>query len=87
MTHRYCLKILLELETTIGSRISRDDTCLRSRWQSVYRRHELNTGFGMERENLVLDDKGNDKWQTPRGRIPMPGRGAELSALAMKPLQ
>src|SRR5487761_1822973 len=45
--------------------ISRDDTCLRSRRQSVYRRHELSTGLGMERENLVLDGKGNDKWQTP----------------------
>ena len=65
MTHRYCLKILPELGTTIGSRISRDDTCLRSRWQSVYRRHDLNTGFGTERENLALDVKGNDKWQTP----------------------
>jgi hypothetical protein len=65
MTHRYYLKTLSELETTTGSRISRDDTCLRSRRQSVYRRHELSTGFGMERENLVLDGKGNDKWQTP----------------------
>jgi hypothetical protein len=27
----------------------------------VYRRHELNTGFGTERENFVLDGKGNDK--------------------------
>jgi hypothetical protein len=59
------LKALPELGMTIGSRISRDDTCLRTRRQSVYRRHELNTGFGMERENLVLDGKGNDKWQTP----------------------
>jgi hypothetical protein len=65
MTHRYCLKVLPKLESTTGSRNSRDDTCLRSRWQSVYRRHEPNTGFGMERENLVLDNKGNDKWQTP----------------------
>jgi hypothetical protein len=29
----------------------------------VYRRHELDTGFGTERENFVLDEKGNDKWQ------------------------
>jgi len=49
----------------VSSEISRDDTCLRSRWQSVYRRHELNTGFGMERENLVLVVKGNNKWLTP----------------------
>jgi len=48
-----------------SSTINRDDTCLRSRWQPVYRRHELSTGFGMERENFVLDVKGNDKWQTP----------------------
>jgi len=32
-----------------------------SRWQPVYRRHELNTGFDMERENLAFDAKGNDK--------------------------
>jgi hypothetical protein len=45
--------------------MNRDVTCLRTRWQPVYRRHELSTGFGMERENFVLDEKGNDKWQTP----------------------
>ncbi|WP_206204489.1 hypothetical protein, partial [Pseudomonas viridiflava] len=40
--------------------ISLEDTCLMSRWQRVYRRHELNTGFDMERENLAFDAKGND---------------------------
>jgi len=30
----------------------------------VYRRHDLNTGFGTERENLAPDAKGNDKWPT-----------------------
>ena len=60
-----CLKALPKLGMTIGSRNSRDETCLRSWWQSVYRRHELNTGFGRERENLALDGKGNNKWQTP----------------------
>jgi hypothetical protein len=44
---------------------SRDETCLRSRRQSVYRRHQLNAGFGMERENLVMDAKENYKWQKP----------------------
>jgi hypothetical protein len=39
------------------------DPGLRSRRQPVYRRHELDTGFGTERENFVLDEKGNDKWQ------------------------
>ena len=56
---------LSKLGSCICSRTSREGTCLRSRWQSVYRRHELNTGFGTERENFVLDEKGNDKWQTP----------------------
>jgi len=50
----------------------------------VYRRHELDAGFGMERENFVLDEKGNDKWQTPRGRIPKPERGAGLLVVAVK---
>jgi hypothetical protein len=65
MTHRYCLKVLPKPRLTIGFGNSRDDTCLRSRWQSVYRRHELRAGFGAERENLVADAKGNDKWQKP----------------------
>ena len=64
--------------------MNRDDTCLWARWQPVYRRHELNTGFGMERESFVLDEKGNDKWQKPRGRIPMPERGSGLLIVAMK---
>jgi hypothetical protein len=38
----------------------------------------------MERENFVLDEKGNDKWQTPRGKIPMPGRGAGLLVVVTK---
>jgi hypothetical protein len=58
-------QILSKLEPVRSSRTSRDDTCLRTRRQSVYRRHDLNTGFGMERENLVLAVKENDKWQTP----------------------
>ena len=63
MTHRYRPKVLPKLESHRSSRISRDGTCLRTRRQSVYRRHELNAGFGMERENLSLDAKGNDKWE------------------------
>jgi hypothetical protein len=31
----------------------------------MYRRHDLNTGFGTERDNLAPDAKGNDKWPTP----------------------
>jgi len=45
--------------------MSREEACLLARWQSVFRRHDLNAGFGAERENFVLDEKGNDKWQTP----------------------
>jgi hypothetical protein len=47
------------------SGMNREGTCLLARWQSVFRRHELNAGFGAERENLAPDAKGNDKWQTP----------------------
>jgi hypothetical protein len=37
----------------------------------------------MERENLVRDEKGNDKWQKPQGRIPMPERGSGLLIVVM----
>ena len=64
-THRYCLKVLSKPGLTIGSGMSWDEACLRSQRQPVYRRHELHSGFGMERESLVADAKGNDKWLTP----------------------
>ena len=59
------IKELSKLEPPSSSRMSREGTCLLARWQSVFRRHELNAGFGTKRENLALDAKGNDKWQTP----------------------
>ena len=65
MTHRQGFKELSELEPPSSSRKNREGTCLLARWQSVFRRHELGTGFGAERENLAVDAKGNDKWQTP----------------------
>jgi hypothetical protein len=65
MTHRQVFKELSKLKPPSSFRMSREDTCLLARQQSVYRRHELNTGFGTERENLALDEKGNDKWRTP----------------------
>jgi hypothetical protein len=65
MTHRQEFKALSELEPPSSSRISREETWVLARRQSVFRRHELNAGFGTERENLALDEKGNDKWQTP----------------------
>ena len=82
-----CPQALSKLRWTIGFRTNRDATCLRTRWQPVYRRHELNTGFGTERESLDLDEKGNDKWQKPRGRIPMSERGSGLLIIVMKLLQ
>jgi hypothetical protein len=66
--------------------ISLRATCLLLRRQPVYRRHELDIGFGTERENLIFAAKENDKWLTPRGRIPMQGSGAEPSIVAMKRL-
>jgi hypothetical protein len=65
MTHRQGFKELSKLEPPNSSRKSWEETCLLARRQSVFRRHELNAGFGAERENLALDAKGNDKWQTP----------------------
>jgi hypothetical protein len=62
MTHRQGFKELSELEPPSSSRISREDAWLLARRQSVYRRHELDIGFGAERENLAVDVKGNDKW-------------------------
>jgi hypothetical protein len=67
-------------------RISLRATCLLLRRQPVYRRHELDTGFGTERENLTFAAKGNDKWRTPRGRIPMQGSGTEPFVVALKRL-
>jgi hypothetical protein len=65
MTHRQEFKELSKLEPPNSSRMSREGACLLARRQSVFRRHELGTGFSTERENLALDDKGNDKWQKP----------------------
>jgi hypothetical protein len=59
------IKELSKLEPPSSSRMSREGACLLARRQSVYRRHELSTGFGAERENLALDEKGNDKWLKP----------------------
>ena len=58
-------KELSKRESRDSSRMSREETCLLARRQSVWRRHELNAGFGAERENLAPDAKGNDKWQKP----------------------
>jgi hypothetical protein len=77
-------QVLSKLRSPTSLRTSLEDTCLPSRWQPVYRRHELNTGFDMERENLAFDAKGNDKRPTPQGRIPMQRRGAEPFVVVRK---
>ena len=41
-----------------------DETCLRSTWQPVYRRHELITGLDTECGNLAWDAKGKDQVAT-----------------------
>ena len=65
MTHRYALKYCQNWGRSEAPGSVGTTPVLRTRRQSVYRRHDLNTGFGMERENLVLDVKENDEWQTP----------------------
>ncbi|MDT4883473.1 hypothetical protein FQZ97_1195200 [compost metagenome] len=78
------IQTLSKLRMPSSLRISLEDTCLLSRWQPVYRRHELNTGFDRERENLGFDAKGNDKRLKPQGRIPMQSRGAEPFVVVKK---
>ena len=51
------LKVLSKRKPPNSSRISLAETCLQARRQSVYRRHELSTGFDTERENLAWDEK------------------------------
>jgi len=41
--------------------MSLEATCLLSRRQPVYRRHELDTGVDTEHGNLFIDDKEKDK--------------------------
>ena len=78
--------MLSKLEAHLSSRISLRATCLLLRRQPVYRRHELDAGFCMERENLIFGVKGNDKWLTPQGRIPIQRLGTEPSVVALKRL-
>jgi len=59
------IQVLSKLGAPRNPKINRKETCLLFRWQSVYRRHELDLGFGTERGNLHKHAKGNNKWQTP----------------------
>lgn len=68
-------KVLSEPRSFRRLGINWDDTCLRTQWQPVWRRHELETGSGTERENLASDAKGNDKWGTTRKNTDAEARG------------
>ena len=49
------IEMLSKGVTASDTLISPDVTCLRIEWQPLYRRHDLCTGFSMERENLGLE--------------------------------
>ena len=59
MTHRNAFRRCRNGREANDARRSMDDTCLRSLRQPVYRRHDLITGFDMERGNLAWSAKGN----------------------------
>lgn len=61
MTHRNAFQLLSKRAEACTARISVGDTCLRTTWQPVYRRHELITGLDTERGNLAWDAKGKDQ--------------------------
>ncbi|CAK6696126.1 hypothetical protein IFHNHDMJ_01962 [Synechococcus sp. CBW1107] len=64
MTHRNAFQLLSKRAEACTARISVGDTCLRTTWQPVYRRHELITGLDTERGNLTWDAKGKDQVAT-----------------------
>ena len=64
MTHRNAFQLLSKRVEACTARISVDETCLRTTWQPVYRRHELITGLDTERGNLAWDAKEKDQVAT-----------------------
>jgi hypothetical protein len=61
MTHRNGFQLLPKRVAVGSARISVGETCLRTTWQPVYRRHELITGLDTERGNLNWDAKRKDQ--------------------------
>jgi hypothetical protein len=59
MTHRKGSKTLSERVPGSSTQRSVDGACLRATRQPVHRRHDLVTGFSMERGNLTRGVKGN----------------------------
>ena len=65
------------------TRRSVDGACLRTTRQPVHRRHDLITGFDMERGNLTRGDKGNRRVaNTTSENTNTRGRGATTNARA-----
>jgi hypothetical protein len=58
-THRKGFKTLSKRVLGSSARKSVGGACLRPTRQPVYKRHDLITGFNMERGNLTWDAKGN----------------------------
>lgn len=57
------VKMLSKEVVASSTLMNSGDTCLRPGWQPVYRRHELWTGFSMERGNLIQSFACNgDDW-------------------------
>ena len=76
LTHRKGLQTLSKRVEVADTRISVDDTCLRSTWQPVFRRHEPITGLVVERENLPWGVKGKSQVVTAtRANTKTHGRG------------
>jgi hypothetical protein len=59
MTHRKGFKTLSKRGSDNNARKSVGGACLRPARQPVHRRHDLITGFNMERGNLTRGAKGN----------------------------
>lgn len=59
MTHRNGSQTLSKRVSVSNARRRVGGACLRPTRQPVYRRHDLITGFDMERGNLAWDAKGN----------------------------
>ena len=64
MTHRNGFQLLSKRVAEDSARINVGETCLRTTWQPVYRRHELITGLDTERGNLAWDAKEKDQVAT-----------------------
>ena len=66
-------------------RINPEVTCLLTGWHPVYRWHEFNSGFSMERGNLVRNAKRNPISETHEGgQYQCAYKGADYPVVVMK---